>query len=287
MGHQKRPLPWRGPGDYLNGPVFSMPSIREFCSAKSSGKKLVMVTAYDAWSARLLSDSPVDALLVGDSAMMVMHGDGDTLGATPDLMAMHTRAVAKGNRGKLVVADMPFLSVRKGASHALDCAAALLRAGAHAVKVEGVRGHADVIHHLVESGIPVMGHLGLTPQSVNLFGGFTVQARGIEAAAKLKEDAHALWQAGAFAVVLECIPHVVATEVTKELPIPTIGIGAGSGCDGQVLVLHDLLGLNPDFKPRFVRRYADGAATVIDAVSRFAADVKSGEFPNTKEQFDT
>lgn len=264
-----------------------MPSIREFCTRKSAGQKLVMVTAYDAWSARLLSDSPVDALLVGDSAMMVMHGDKDTLGATPELMTLHTRAVAKGNRDKLIVADMPFLSTRKGTAHALDCAAALMRAGAHAVKVEGVRGHADVVHHLVESGIPVMGHLGLTPQSVHVFGGFTVQGRDSESAARLKDDAQALCDAGAFAIVLECIPHTLAAEVTQAVPIPTIGIGAGAGCDGQVLVLHDLLGLNPDFKPRFVRRYCEGAANILDAVGRFAADVRSGEFPSAKERFDS
>jgi 3-methyl-2-oxobutanoate hydroxymethyltransferase len=256
-----------------------------FAAAKAAGAKIVMVTAYDAWSARLLADAPVDCVLVGDSAMMVVHGDKDTLGATPEMMAMHTRAVARGAPNKFIVADMPFLAARKGETHALECAALLLRAGAHAVKIEGAQGHTHVIRHLVESGIPVMGHLGLTPQWVRGLGGFKVQARDAAGAGQLREDAAALEQAGAFALVLECIPSDVATEVTAMLRIPTIGIGAGSGCDGQVLVLHDLLGLNPDFKPRFARRFADGAALVRGGASEFAQAVRSGEFPAREEGF--
>jgi 3-methyl-2-oxobutanoate hydroxymethyltransferase len=256
-----------------------------FAAAKAAGAKIVMVTAYDAWSARLLADAPVDCVLVGDSAMMVVHGEKDTLGATPEIMAMHTRAVARGAPNKFIVADMPFLAARKGETHALDCAALLLRAGAHAVKIEGAQGHTHVIRHLVESGIPVMGHLGLTPQWVRGLGGFRVQARDAAGAGQLREDAAALEQAGAFALVLECIPGDVAREVTAMLRIPTIGIGAGSGCDGQVLVLHDLLGLNPDFKPRFARRFADGAALVRGGATEFAQAVRSGEFPAPEEGF--
>lgn len=263
-----------------------MPSIRDFAAAKAAGRKLVMVTSYDAWSAKLLAKEDVDCLLVGDSVMMAVHGEQDTLGATTEIMAMHTRAVARGAAGeKFIVADMPFLAARKGLNEALDSAAALLRAGAHAVKIEGVRGHADVVHHLVESGIPVMGHLGLTPQSVNVFGGFTVQAKEAAAAQSLREDAQALQQAGAFAIVLECIPRKLAAEVSAALAIPTIGIGAGAGCDGQVLVLHDLLGLNPDFKPRFVRRFADAAATVRSGAAAYAEAVRAGTFPTDKESF--
>lgn len=262
-----------------------MPSIRDIAAAKASGHKTVMVTAYDSWSAGLLDETPVDMLLVGDSVMMVVHGEKDTLGATTDIMALHTRAVARGSRNKLIIADMPFLAARKGRNEALDSAATLLRAGAHAVKIEGVRGHEDTIRHLVESGIPVMGHLGLTPQWVHAFGGFSVQAREEAEAARLKEDALALQDLGAFSMVLECIPHLVAKEVTAALRVPTIGIGAGADCDGQVLVLHDLLGLNPSFKPRFVRRYAEGSVFVRDAVSQYAADVKSGAFPSAKEWF--
>ena len=256
-----------------------------FAAAKAAGAKIVMVTAYDTWSARLLADTPVDCILVGDSAMMVVHGDKDTLGATPELMAMHTRAVARGAPGKFIVSDMPFLAARKGETHALECAGLLLRAGAHAVKIEGAQGHTHVIRHLVESGIPVMGHLGLTPQWVRGLGGFKVQARDAAAAGQLREDACALEQAGAFALVLECIPQGLAAEVTSSLRIPTIGIGAGSGCDGQVLVLHDMLGLNPDFKPRFARRFADGAALVRSGAERFAASVRSGDFPAQEEGF--
>jgi 3-methyl-2-oxobutanoate hydroxymethyltransferase len=256
-----------------------------FAAAKAAGAKIVMVTAYDTWSARLLSDSPVDCILVGDSAMMVVHGDKDTLGATPEIMAMHTRAVARGAAGKFIVADMPFLAARKGEVHALECAALLLRAGAHAVKIEGAQGHTHVIRHLVESGIPVMGHLGLTPQWVRGLGGFKVQARDAGAAGQLREDASALEQAGVFALVLECIPAGLAREVTSALRVPTIGIGAGAGCDGQVLVLHDMLGFNPDFKPRFARRFADGAALVRSGTDRFAESVRRGEFPGDGEGF--
>jgi 3-methyl-2-oxobutanoate hydroxymethyltransferase len=262
-----------------------MSSVRDFAAAKADHRRLVMVTAYDTWSARLLANTPVDCLLVGDSAMMVMHGERDTLGATIDLMVMHTRAVARGAPEKFLVSDMPFLSIRKGAAYALDCAAKLLGAGAHAVKVEGLRGHRYVVRHLVESGIPVMGHLGLLPQSVHAVGGYRVQARDDASAAELLRDALAFEKAGAFAVVLECIPQKLAREVSAKLKIPTIGIGAGAGCDGQVLVLHDLLGLNPDFKPRFVRRFTDGAAVVRDGVTKYAAAVRAGKFPTAKESF--
>lgn len=263
-----------------------MPSIRDLAAAKAERRKIVMVTSYDAWSARLLNESPVDCLLVGDSAMMVVHGERDTLGATVELMALHTRAVVRGAPGKLIVADLPFLAARKRRAYALDASAQLLRAGAHAVKIEGIRGHADVIQHLVESGIPVMGHLGLQPQSVHAVGGYMVQGRGKAGAEQLLTDAVALERAGAFAVVLECVPAKVAREVTAAIKIPTIGIGAGAGCDGQVLVLHDLLGLDPAFKPRFVRRFADGASLVKTGVTRYASAVRAGKFPAPKESFE-
>jgi 3-methyl-2-oxobutanoate hydroxymethyltransferase len=260
-------------------------SVDGFSAAKAAGSKISMVTAYDAWSARILADTPVDCLLVGDSAMMVVHGEKDTLGATPEIMAMHTRAVVRGAPGKFVVADMPFLAARKGEAHALDCAALLLRAGAHAVKIEGARGHTHVIKHLVESGIPVMGHLGLTPQWVRGLGGFKVQARDEEGSRQLLSDAKALERAGAFAIVLECIPQALAREATAALGVPTIGIGAGPGCDGQVLVLQDMLGFNPEFRPRFSRRFADGAALVREGAKAFAEAVKSGGFPSEGEGF--
>lgn len=262
-----------------------MPSIRTLALAKANRHKIVVVTSYDAWSARLLAETPVDCLLVGDSAMMVVHGERDTLGATVELMAMHTRAVARGAPDKLIVTDFPFLAARQGSAYALDCAAQLMRAGAHAVKIEGIRGHADVVSLLVESGIPVMGHLGLQPQSVHAIGGYVVQGREQDNAARLREDATALENAGAFAMVLECIPGKLAAEITAAASIPTIGIGAGPDCDGQVLVLHDLLGFNPDFKARFVRHFADGAALVRSGVTRFAAQVRAKKFPSAKETF--
>ncbi|HTO03982.1 MAG TPA: 3-methyl-2-oxobutanoate hydroxymethyltransferase [Opitutus sp.] len=262
-----------------------MPTIRTFAEAKANQHKLVVVTSYDSWSARLLAETPVDCLLVGDSAMMVVHGERDTLGSTVELMAMHTRAVARGAPEKLIVADFPFLAARQGATHALDCAAQLMRAGAHAVKIEGIRGHAEVVRHLVESGIPVMGHLGLQPQSVHALGGYVVQGREQEDAKRLHEDAAALQEAGAFSIVLECIPGKLAAEITAALSIPTIGIGAGADCDGQVLVLHDLLGFNPDFKARFVRHFADGAELVRGGVTRFATEVRAKKFPSSKETF--
>ena len=263
-----------------------MPTIRDFANAKTQHRKLVVVTSYDAWSARLLAETPVDCLLVGDSAMMVIHGERDTLSATVDLMAMHTRAVARGAPEKLIVADFPFLAARRGTAHALDCAARLMGAGAHAVKIEGVRGHEDVIRYLVQSGIPVMGHLGLQPQSVHALGGYVVQGRSEADAQQLREDALALQNSGAFAVVLECIPGDLAGDITGALSIPTIGIGAGVECDGQVLVLHDLLGLNPEFKAKFVRHFADGASVFRKGVLEFDQSVRNAQFPTGAETFE-
>lgn len=262
-----------------------MKTVRDFAAAKQDRRKIVVSTAYDAWSACLLTEAGVDCLLVGDSVMMVVHGERDTLGATPELMALHTRAVARGAPGTFIVADMPFLSVRQGKAHAAEVAGALMRAGAQAVKIEGVRGHLDVIQHLVESGIPVMGHLGLLPQSVHVLGGYVVQARGTAAAARLQREAIELQDAGAFGVVLECVPQNLARIVTHDLTIPTIGIGAGRDCDGQVLVFHDYLGLNPGFQPRFVRRFVDGTATLRTGIRRYAAAVRTGKFPGPKESF--
>ncbi len=262
-----------------------MKSIREFASAKAENRKIVMVTAYDAWSARLLAESPADCLLVGDSVMMTLYGERDTLGATTEIMATHTRIVARHAGDKLVVADLPFLALRKGKAHAVDCAAALLRAGAHAVKGEGMRGHCEVIQHLVESGIPVMGHLGLTPQSVHALGGYKVQAREPAEAQQLREDAAALEANGCFSIVLECVPAALAQSVTASLKIPTIGIGAGLDCDGQVLVIQDLLGFNPDFKPKFVRRFADTHTAMKAGVTAYAEAVRNGTFPAPEESF--
>lgn len=262
-----------------------MKNILDFARARQEGRKIVMLTAYDYWSARLLNDSPVDCLLVGDSCAMVMHGYPDTVAARSELMALHTRAVCLGAPDRFVIGDMPFLSFRGSLDRSLDCVSALMQAGAQAVKLEGAAGHLDLVRHLVQSGVPVMGHLGLTPQSVHAFGGFRVQARSPEAAQRLEQDALALQEAGCFALVLECVPAAVAAQVTKSLQIPTIGIGAGPEVDGQVLVLQDMLGAQPQFQPRFVRRYADLAGVIRGAVEQFASDVRSGDFPNAQEGY--
>lgn len=262
-----------------------MKTITEFYKRKAEGRRISMVTVYDFTSARLVAQTPIDVLLVGDSASMVMHGHPHTVHADLAMMVAHTAAVARAGTGKLLVADVPFPLHRMGKNKALEASAALLQAGAAAVKIEGAAGHCDVIHHLVESGIPVVGHLGLTPQSVHQLGGYKVQAREEKGRQQLLADVTALEQAGCCALVLECIPADLATQVTAGTTMATIGIGSGSGCDGQVLVWQDLLGLNTDFKPRFVRRFADGAALITRALADYHAAVQEGTFPAAEESF--
>ncbi len=264
-----------------------MKSVLDFAAAKAAGRRISMVTCYDAGFARVLEASSVDALLVGDSAAMVVHGHADTLAATVEMMALHTAAVRRGAPTRFVVADMPFLSFRKGVAAALDAVAPLMRAGANAVKLEGVAGHEEAVAAIAGSGVPVMGHLGLTPQSLHAFSGFRVQGRSEEAAARILADARRLEELGCFALVLECVPAPLASRITQALRIPTIGIGAGVDCDGQVLVLQDLLGLSGDFRPRFVRRYLDGGTLAREAFDRFDRDVKAGEFPAPAETYDS
>lgn len=258
---------------------------KDFLRAKIEGRKLSMVTCYDYTFASLLSKSVIEGILVGDSAAMVMHGHPTTLTASVELMRLHTEAVVRGAAGKFVVADMPFLSFRKGLAAALDSASALMAAGAHAVKLEGVDGHEDVIQRMVTSGIPVMGHLGLQPQSVHVYGGFRVQGRSDDSARDIFRQATALEELGAFAIVLECIPANLAQDITNALRIPTIGIGAGAGCDGQILVLQDLLGMTMDFRPKFARPFLDGTHSVLDAVAAFDEAVKAGTFPTREESY--
>ena len=260
-----------------------MKTITDFARAKRELQPIVMLAAYDALMARIVAASEADAILVGDSVAMVVHGHTSTVHATLEMMVAHVAAVRRGAPDFLVVADMPFLSVRRGVAAATEAAGALMQAGATAVKIEGVSGHEDVIAHLVASGIPVMGHLGLTPQSVNQFGGYRVQGRAPADAQRLRREAQKLEELGAFAVVLECVPALLATKITEERAIPTIGIGAGVGTSGQVLVLSDLLGLDAQFQPRFVRRYAEGHALVRDAVNQFARDVRAAQFPAREE----
>ena len=257
----------------------------DFVRAKAEGRRLSLVTCYDYTFARLLSKTSIDGILVGDSAAMVMHGHESTVTATVEMMRWHTSAVVRGAGGRFVVADLPFLTARRGLAAALDAAASAMTAGAGAVKVEGVDGHEKVIEHLVQGGIPVMGHLGLQPQSVNAYGGYRVQGRAEEAAREITRQATALEALGAFAMVLECIPSQLAAEITGAVRIPTIGIGAGSSCDGQVLVLQDLLGMNEDFQPKFARRFVEGAQLMVEAVDRYDAAVKDGSFPLVTESY--
>jgi 3-methyl-2-oxobutanoate hydroxymethyltransferase len=263
-----------------------MMNVLEFRKRKQEGPPISMVTAYDHWSARIVAASEVDCILVGDSVAMVVHGHPSTLAATTEMMATHTRAVTRGSGAKFVVADMPFLSFRKGPEAALDCVGELMRAGAHSVKLEGVWGHEETIIRIVESGVPVMGHLGLTPQSIHRFGGFKVQGRGDAAAEDLLAQARKLDELGCFAIVLECVPSEVAARITEAVSIPTIGIGAGARCDGQVLVLQDLLGMSGEFKPRFLRRYLEGETLLRGALDRFAFTVREREFPNGQESYE-
>jgi 3-methyl-2-oxobutanoate hydroxymethyltransferase len=262
-----------------------MKAVDDFARLKHEGRKISMVTAYDAWSARLVAHSNVDAILVGDSAAMVMHGHPTTLAATVELMAVHTRAVARAAAGKFLIADLPFLSFRKGIPAAIEAVSALISGGAQAIKLEGVDGHEDVVRHIVESGVPVMGHIGLTPQAVNQFGGFRVQGRTENDAAKLVRQAHALERLGCFSIVLECVPATLAERITAGLTIPTIGIGAGIGTDGQILVLHDIWGLDMSHVPRFVRRYIDGERVLTDALNEYNEDVKELRFPQPAESY--
>ena len=262
-----------------------MKTARDFARLKAQGQKISMVTAYDAWSARIVARSNVDAILVGDSAAMVMHGHPTTLAATVGLMALHTRAVARAAAGKFLIADLPFLSYRRGVSVAMKAVGALVTSGAQSVKLEGVDGHEHVISHIVESGVPVLGHIGLTPQAVNQLGGFKVQGTNDDDAAKLLRQARALEALGCFAVVIECVPAELAARITAHLTVPTIGIGAGVGTDGQILVLHDVWGLDTGHVPRFVRRYVDGERLLTDALNHYSADVKEQRFPASEESY--
>lgn len=253
---------------------------------KTRGEKITMLTAYDATFALLLDESQIDVLLVGDSLGMVIQGHETTLPVTLEDVIYHCRAVARGTQRAHIVGDMPFMSYQSSVNEAMINAGRLIKeGGAHSVKLEGGAQHAELISKLVSAGIPVMGHIGLTPQSVHQLGGFKIQGRGDGEADAMLEDALALQAAGAYSIVLEGIPSVIAKRISEALDIPTIGIGAGPDCDGQVLVIYDLLGMNDSFKPRFVRTYENLATRIRTAVDSYAADVKSGAFPSEQESF--
>ena len=259
---------------------------RRLTEMKQRGEKISMLTAYDYSSAKIIDGAGIDVILVGDSASNVMAGNVTTLPITLDQMIYHGKSVMKGVSRALVVVDLPFGSYQGNSMEALASAIRIMKEShAEAVKIEGGSEIRESVERILSAGIPVMGHLGLTPQSINKFGTYAVRARQEEEANKLIEDAKLLEELGCFAIVLEKIPADLAKRVAEDLTIPVIGIGAGGGCDGQVLVMHDMLGINQGFSPRFLRRYADLAGVMTDAVSRYIEDVKSGDFPNESESY--
>lgn len=253
---------------------------------KEAGEKIAMITAYDYSFSKLFDEAGMEVLLVGDSASNMMAGHETTLPITLDQMIYHASSVVRGANRALVVVDLPFGSYQGNSTEALKSSIRIMKeSGAHAIKLEGGEEVAESVKRITGAGVPVMGHLGLTPQSIYKFGTYTVRAKEEAEAEKLKKDALILQQAGCFAIVLEKIPAPLASEVSKSLSIPTIGIGAGNGCDGQVLVMHDMLGINTEFTPRFLRVYLDMAAQVDRAIKSYINDIKTGDFPNEKEQY--
>ena len=259
---------------------------RRLTEMKQRGEKIACLTAYDYSTARLVDAAGVDFVLVGDSASNVMAGNVTTLPITLDQMIYHAKSVIRGVTRALVVCDMPFGTYQGNSKEALANAVRIMKEShAEAVKLEGGAEIAEIIQRILSAGIPVCGHLGLTPQSINKFGSYNVRAKEAAEAEKLISDAKLLEELGCFAVVLEKIPAELAARVSKELTIPTIGIGAGGGCDGQILVFHDMMGINKGFSPRFLRRYADLATVIQTGVGRYVEDVKTGDFPNAQEQY--
>lgn len=261
-------------------------TVATFLKMKQEKQKISMLTCYDYTTAKIIDSSNVDAVLVGDSLGNVVLGYEDTLSVTMNDMITFSAAVARGCKQKLVVVDMPFMSYQVSVEKALENAGRLMKEGrANAVKLEGGRSVIDKVKAIVDAGIPVMGHLGMTPQSVNAFGGHKVQGKTLEAAQKLIDDALALQKAGVFSIVLECVPAKLAALVSEKLTVPTIGIGAGAQCDGQVLVYKDMLGMYQDFSPKFVKHYANFAKEITDAFNQYDAEVKQGVFPALEHTF--
>ena len=269
----------------VSGSVRAVTTLR-LTEMKQRGEKIAMLTSYDYSTAKIVDAAGVDVILVGDSAANVMAGYESTLPITLDMMIYHARSVVRGVNRALVVVDLPFGTYQGNSKVALDSAIRIMKeTEADAVKLEGGEEILESVQRILSAGIPVMGHLGLTPQSIHKFGTYSVRAKEEAEAEKLVHDAHLLEEAGCFAVVLEKIPATLAERVSKELKMPTIGIGAGSGVDGQVLVVHDMLGITNDFSPRFLRRYADLNTVMSNAISNYVSDVKSQYFPNEKEQY--
>ncbi|MGJ8664098.1 MAG: 3-methyl-2-oxobutanoate hydroxymethyltransferase [Marinicella sp.] len=262
-----------------------MININQLFAKKQAGEKLAMLTCYDFSSAKIMNQSAVEMLLVGDSAAMVMHGEKSTLPIDVATMAQHVKAVAKGAPDKFIIGDMPFLSYRKSLNENMKAVEMLMKAGAHAIKLEGVAGNEDLIKHIVESGVPVMGHLGLTPQSVNQLGGFKVQGKSADDQARIIKEAQTLEAMGCFSVVLECVPDELTVELVKHISMISIGIGAGPAVDGQVLVMQDMLGYSAEFNPKFLRRYLNTEQLFLDAFNAYAKDVKAVNYPDQAEQY--
>lgn len=249
-------------------------TINDFYSFKKGKNRISMITCYDYPTARIISKTPIDAVLVGDSIAMTLYGYESTIYATPQMMKEHTSAVRKGIGNKLVITDMPFMTFRKGKEYALDIAAEFVKAGADAVKIEGIDGHQDVISYLLESGIPVMGHLGITPQYVKSIGKFTRKGKEKNEAIKIIEDAKKLEKLGCFSIVLECVEEKLAGEITSKLKIPVIGIGSGNSTDGQIAVIHDILGLYPE-PPSFALKYVDLSEIIFNAIEEYSSKIKN------------
>ncbi|WP_332457134.1 3-methyl-2-oxobutanoate hydroxymethyltransferase [Petrimonas sp.] len=262
-------------------------TVKSFQEAKDNNRKISMLTAYDYSMAKIVDAAGIDSVLVGDSLGMVFQGNESTLPVTLDEMIYHTKAVVRGVKNALVVADMPFLSYHVSKEEAVRNAGRMIKeGGAEAVKMEGGSLFSETIKAVVDAQIPVMGHIGLTPQSVNAFGGFKVQGKDEQSAKRIWEDAKLLEEAGVFAITLECIPDKLAQLITKSLRIPTIGIGAGKSCDGQVLVINDMLGMFSDFVPRFVKQYAKLNTEITAAVQDYITEVREGDFPAGEHTFD-
>ena len=260
-------------------------NVNDFKIKKGNSQKVSVITCYDYTFARIIDNTDVDCVLVGDSGSMIMHGYPSTVHASVDMMVQLTKAVSRGLNNKFIIGDMPFLSNRIGLKKAMKTVDLLMKAGAHAIKLEGVAGNEKVIEHIVESGVPVMGHIGLTPQSVNAFGGYTVQGKNTKKAEKLIKEAKTLESLGCFGMVLECIPSGLAKIITDSISISTIGIGAGPDTDGQVLVLQDMLGMNNEIKPKFVRHYLKGSELIHNALNSFHSDVLNLQYPLKEESY--
>jgi 3-methyl-2-oxobutanoate hydroxymethyltransferase len=261
-------------------------NVLDFKLKKEQQTKISMLTCYDYPSARIIAESNIDCVLVGDSVAMAVHGYDSTIMATLDMMILHTKAVSRGLKNQFLITDLPFLCHRASLHDTVQNVKQLLQAGAHAIKMEG--GDDDVcktIEHLVNAGVPIMGHIGLTPQSIRQLGGYKIQGREQEQAAILLQQATRLENAGCFALIIECVPESVAKTITNSLTIPTIGIGAGAATDGQVLVWHDMLGLQTEFKPRFVKRFAQGKELCLTAINAYCEQVHNAQFPTLEHAF--